>query len=737
MVKKILFITANTFFGGGERVFLQLASCLDKKEFLPVFACQTNEPLTSALKYAGVKHIPVDFNKQFSLGTLLSLIKIFKREAPDIIHAQGGRVSFYVRMAALFSGPRILKPVIVSTTAAPVEEYDVSALRKFIYSFLDKLTEGIDDHFIAVTRSIGSILAKKHRIAPENISVIYNGIELADFDPGRIDREEFRKELGISGETKLICSIGRLSNVKGYDYLLESAKLLFTENPGINLKYVIAGEGELRSSLTEKINAYNLGGKVILLGHRADTAKILAGSDFFVLSSIREGFPLSILEAMAMLKPVISTDFDGFEEVLADGDNALIVKKKDPVALKNAVLYLSSNPELASKLALKARSKVVNEFSLSNTVASHEEVYKELINLKQAAVKKILIVNVSGIGDFIESFAAIESIRRSFPEATITLLVSSKAFDYAKSAGIADNTLMFPVSRSRGFSLSGVKDAGAILCLLRALRGQRFDIAVNLYEIGSLTGSLRMNLLFKFIGPRLSVGRNTAGLGKFFDIKIQDEYSVPHNNFFYYGELAKGVGASDTAGNVLSFDKDDVLVRNILLKWGIDKTDKLVIINPGSDRLTRRWPAGNFAASADWLVEKHNAKIVVVGSFNEAALANEVISGMKHKEKAFSGAGVLDFSQLIALISKAKLALTTNSAAMHVAGILEVPFVAITVSGDPERDIPQGKPDKMVMLHQKMECNPCSYWKCPKTDYMKCMKLITPEEVIRNCEKFI
>ncbi|MBU2614482.1 MAG: hypothetical protein KKG87_02840, partial [Elusimicrobia bacterium] len=93
--------------------------------------------------------------------------------------------------------------------------------------------------------------------------------------------------------------------------------------------------------------------------------------------------------------------------------------------------------------------------------------------------------------------------------------------------------------------------------------------------------------------------------------------------------------------------------------------------------------------------------------------------------------------QLINLVSRANLLLTTNSAAMHIAGIEGIPFVAVAGSGDPWRDVPSGNEDKMKLLWKKIKCNPCYYWECPKKAYMHCMKIITPEEVIKEAEKFM
>ena len=104
---------------------------------------------------------------------------------------------------------------------------------------------------------------------------------------------------------------------------------------------------------------------------------------------------------------------------------------------------------------------------------------------------------------------------------------------------------------------------------------------------------------------------------------------------------------------------------------------------------------------------------------------------------AHSSCGKMNLSQLVALISKAKLLITTNSAAMHIAGIQHIPFVAISGSSNPWRDRPEGDDGKMSIIWKEIECGPCSHWECPERERNKCMNVLKPADVLGYAEKFL
>ena len=351
--------------------------------------------------------------------------------------------------------------------------------------------------------------------------------------------------------------------------------------------------------------------------------------------------------------------------------------------------------------------------------------------------KKILLINVAGIGDFIESIGAIKSIREACPDSVISLLVSSKVFNYAKDCPYVDKVYELPVKHSRGFSVENWNEIIRFLKSLGRLRKNRFDLAVNFSEISSWFGALRMALLLKYAGITQSLGRNTQNRGLFFTRRINDFREYKYNQFHYFNRITELLSTNfkQEKPRLWQSSEDVKKVDGLLKDWNIKLDKPIILINPGSDRLTRRWETEGFAKAADYFAKKYSANIIFLGSLTEKEIAEAIIKKMN--TQAILTAGLLNIDQLINLVSRANLLLTTNSAAMHIAGIEEIPFVAVAGSGDPWRDTPSGDEEKMKLLWKKMKCNPCYYWKCPKKAYMHCMKIITPEEVIQEAEKFM
>ncbi|MCB4790975.1 MAG: ATP-grasp domain-containing protein [Elusimicrobia bacterium] len=347
----------------------------------------------------------------------------------------------------------------------------------------------------------------------------------------------------------------------------------------------------------------------------------------------------------------------------------------------------------------------------------------------------ILLIIVAGIGDFLESINAIKTIRDSNPQTSISLLVSSKVYDYAKECPFVNNVYSFPVSKGKGYNFYNL---GTIIRIFRGLRSKSFQVALNLFEVSTWGGAVRMALLLKIIGAKYSIGRNSDGKGFIFSKSIEDNTDDIFNQAHYFDRLAKLLsGDKNISKTTMPWisDGDKASVDSLLLSWGFKATDNILLINPASDRLTRRWPKEYFVKVIEHFAIKYSFKPVIVGSFDEQSIADEIrrLSSVS----VYSAAGKVKIGGLISLIRRSKIAFTTNSASMHIAGICGVPFVAPAGSGNPWRDKPSGEENKMILLWKKIDCNPCSYWKCPKSNYMECMNIISPEEAIRAGEHLL
>jgi glycosyltransferase involved in cell wall biosynthesis len=371
-----LFVIDNINFGGGERAFAQIINSLDREKFEVFTACSPKGLFVEKIRQSA-QVIPFDLNNRFNLIKIYELSKAIRRHSIAIVHTQGARADFFGRIAARLSGV----PRIISTVATPVEGFDVNPVKKAIYVMLDRFSEKFTRKFIVVSQVLKDKLAKNHRIPLKDINLIYNGIEVNEYAPAAVSYS-LRKELGLCDDALLIGAIGRMVAVKGFVYFLQAIKQIEKDSQidSGKIKYVIVGEGGLRRSLEALSKQLGIDDRVIFLGFRPDTKEIISSFDIFVLSSLYEGQPITLLEAMALAKPVIATEIDGVKETLVNGHNGLLVEPGNSSALAGAIIDLLKHKDKALALAVQARKTVEEKFNLAQKIKQHQELYEEMMS---------------------------------------------------------------------------------------------------------------------------------------------------------------------------------------------------------------------------------------------------------------------------------------------------------------------------------------------------------------------
>jgi glycosyltransferase involved in cell wall biosynthesis len=248
---------------------------------------------------------------------------------------------------------------------------------------------GRNAQHISVSRHSASVLAIDYGYSLERIEVIHNGVDPELFHPATPDeRSRLRRTAGerYGGEpwddqVLLACTVARLSRQKGLFDLVEAAAELVKDSP--NLKMVIIGEGELRRTLRERINALGLQDQLILAGAmpRPQVAEWLAACDLFVLPSRYEGGPATaLMEAMACACAVVATDVSGTSELVTDDSLGLLVPPQDPRALAAAIRTLMADANLRTSLAGRAREKVLAEFTVEACMRRTEDVLEKVLS---------------------------------------------------------------------------------------------------------------------------------------------------------------------------------------------------------------------------------------------------------------------------------------------------------------------------------------------------------------------
>jgi len=231
------------------------------------------------------------------------------------------------------------------------------------------LGSGRANGLIAVSPEVKeSIPVTMAGVPADKIVVIPNGVDTRRYRQSA-RRETTRAQLGLSAGERVVAVVATFKTQKGHRYLIEAARTLANEFP--NARYLLIGDGELRSDIERQIAAAGLEAPFRLLGTRSDVPELLAAADLFVLPSLWEGLPMALIEAMAAGLPVVATDVSGTRGVMLDGETGLLAPPGDAAALARAIAALLAEPERAARMGAAGRRRVERHFSARKQAADH------------------------------------------------------------------------------------------------------------------------------------------------------------------------------------------------------------------------------------------------------------------------------------------------------------------------------------------------------------------------------
>ncbi len=332
-----------------------------------------NEPASDA-RARGLEVHVVPKTRRGDPTVIPRLAGTIRRLGADLIHTHLVNGNFFGRLASLF----VPGLAVIST----VHNYGDALVavrnereRRFIYQ-QDIWTSVLADRVIAVTESLREQLVADG-MPPKRVVSILNGVDTERFDPGRVARGAFRAELGLSPETCLLASAGRLVAPKGFDRFLEVVAGL--RQRGIDAAALILGDGPERESLLAQANRLGLTNHVFLPGYRDDLEQVYADIDGFVLCSETETTSLVTLEAMAMEKPAAVWAVGSLPEVLAGETAGFLVPHGDVVGLVDAVARFAADRALASAMGKAGRAIVEERFSERAQIVATVAVYGDAL----------------------------------------------------------------------------------------------------------------------------------------------------------------------------------------------------------------------------------------------------------------------------------------------------------------------------------------------------------------------
>jgi glycosyltransferase involved in cell wall biosynthesis len=359
------FVITSMPVGGAETLLVNLMRRMDSQKIIPDIVC-LKEPGPLGEVIASEFDVQSHFiGSKWDIGVLARLIRHFRRRRTDVVITVGaGDKMFWGRLAAALAGV----PGIASALHSTGWPDGVGRLNRWLTP--------ITDAFIAVADSHGEFLRNFEKFPAERVHVIRNGVDCDRFVPKPQARVEVRRELGLPADAPLIGIVAALREEKNHGLFVQAAQQVLKQHPGAH--FLIIGEGPMRQSIETAIDEVAGHGHIHLLGTRHDTPDLLAAMDVFVLSSLNEASPVSILEALSCGVPVVATDVGSVCETVRPNETGYLVPSQERDAMVQAIDDLLRRPEHARELGANGREWVRATGSLQSMVDGYTKLSESI-----------------------------------------------------------------------------------------------------------------------------------------------------------------------------------------------------------------------------------------------------------------------------------------------------------------------------------------------------------------------
>ena len=351
--------------GGAEEMVLNLVRHLPPKYEPMVCAIHEPGPLGQEIAATGVPfkalgRVP-GVRDPLAVAAIYQYLRAVR---PDIVHTFLLTASLYARLAAIAA--RV--PIVIGT------EVNIYAGKQWHHRAAELLLMAGTDCVISSAESVRTFYTKQVGADPDRVDVIYNAVDFAALATSA-PRAELRARLNLREDALVAGVIARLTDQKGHSFLFDA---IATEPALAGLHLVVIGDGPLRADLERQVSGRDLSPRVSFLGSRRDLGDLLSVMDIFVLPSLWEGLPLSMVLAMGAGLPVVTTSVAGIPEVVQDEATGLLVPPGDAGALARALGRLVASADMRRRLGAAAREYVLPRFGVDRYVASVVSTYDRL-----------------------------------------------------------------------------------------------------------------------------------------------------------------------------------------------------------------------------------------------------------------------------------------------------------------------------------------------------------------------
>ncbi len=399
---------------GGPAIHVQLLTKgLDPAVFESTIVTGTISPNEGDMGYLfdGFEKKPIviqDLQREISirkdLRVFLNIFRLIRQFHPDIVHTHTAKAGSGARTTVfLYNLMANHKILTVHTFHGHIFRGYFNRLKSQTFVLVERVIGRMTDVIIAISESQKKELVEKYRIAPpEKVKVIELGFDLNPFLSASKHRGRFRQRLGVGDETILIGIIGRLVPIKNHGMFLEAARILLERYPELPVKFLVVGDGELRGELQQQSRRLGIASHVAFCGWIRDVAQVYADLNILALTSINEGTPVSIIEAMASSVPVIATKVGGVQDLMGAPDcvpgqkgfslcqRGVLCNRFDPAGFAEGIKFLIDVEieEISDRVA-QARSFVINRYGRDRLIADIERLYRQLMHTAKEKARSL------------------------------------------------------------------------------------------------------------------------------------------------------------------------------------------------------------------------------------------------------------------------------------------------------------------------------------------------------------
>ncbi len=689
---RIMQILPKMNIGGVERGVIDLSLFFKRKvaasseEKIENIVVSGGGRLIPQLELEGITHYKLDVYKKSITSLLLisKLRRIIKKEKIDIIHARSrvpGWLSFFAT--------RNTKAHFITTAHGVYKN-------KYFSSVM-----GWGKYVICPSKVVARHMKNNFRVPDDKIIIINRWVDLNKFK--FIDYGE-RKE------SNNIVSIGRLSASKGYEHLIKAFKKIVRYNPYMKLKIIgSADKSKIKylNYLKTLVRRYSLNYNVEFVGFKEDVERVLENARILVAPSvIEESFGRVIVEAFACGVPVIATKVGGYEEIIEDGKDALLVEPGNSEEITESILKILKDDNYAQDMVTAGRKKVETMYTLDKCLGKTEDVYRLTLE-----TMRILVIKLSSLGDIILAIPSLKELRNHFPQAQISLLTLKKYHPIIHDCPYIDDIITLD---------DNYKKIKNILNISKNFRLKSFDYIIDLQNN-------RASHIISFLTmPRCSFGYSLRW-GNLLTNKIKYDYRD---------------GPLDSQERVLNLLGIKFKEKKLIFwekKGGISiilPDTGLIGINVSASKRwhSKNWPYKNIIKLID-LISKNlpNYKVVLLGDKDSIA-AGDII------EKSFNYnicnlCGKTTLRELPQVIKKLKVFITPDTATMHLSCALNIPTIALFGPTDPIRHTVDC--ENFYVFCKKLSCSFCYQSKCKLGDDSLCLLNISPQQVLNKIKEIV